>query len=313
MSTDFLANAVDTFAAQGATIPKILHQMWLDRSSDTNESPPPKYQAIGGTNSLRTLNPAYRYVFWNMQRVKQLFELPELQRWHDFYFTGLKHHIEKCDFARYALLYIYGGIYTDLDLLCVKPLDGLIAGRHFAWCEDRHGKDVYNGFLASAPRHPIWPELMNYIMYTYKNTGFVYDTTGPINIGLFAAQTRLTDRADIYVDTCVIGGLLLPSRRVCPKDSAYLELNDAAGSCWQLNPATVGAWIRGGARYQINKHCSSIMIGLLVLILLLMLAIVCLLIVVSKKPPTSITTTIPGNVVEQTSSVLPQQQMSFLE
>lgn len=90
-------------------IPKKIHQMWLDKFVRNNTEYPEKYRNLGYPKSWTDLNPDYEYTLWNWDKVHELFESPELARWRDFYYKRLEHHIEKCDFARYAILYKHGG------------------------------------------------------------------------------------------------------------------------------------------------------------------------------------------------------------
>jgi hypothetical protein len=110
-------------------IPFTIHQMWLDPSTDTNSGPSSKYATSHYTISIQNINANFQYTFWNMQKVKELFNDPKLHRWKHFYFHQLNEHIEMCDFARYALLYIHGGIYIDCDFTALQPLDPLL-GSH---------------------------------------------------------------------------------------------------------------------------------------------------------------------------------------
>ena len=48
-------------------------------------------------------------------------DLPEyIEAYNAFY-----HNVQKADFLRLALVYLYGGFYMDLDMLSLKPLDEL--------------------------------------------------------------------------------------------------------------------------------------------------------------------------------------------
>ena len=109
-----------------ARIPKIIHSMWL--SKDDEEAPCPAKFLDNPLllPSVRKNHASYEFVFWNRRKVKELFDLPELQRWRHFYFNVLNHKempwfIMCCDFARYALLFVMGGIYLDLDVTSLRP------------------------------------------------------------------------------------------------------------------------------------------------------------------------------------------------
>ncbi len=37
--------------------------------------------------------------------------------------------IQKIDFAKYCIIYTYGGVYVDMDSECLKSIDGLFTGK----------------------------------------------------------------------------------------------------------------------------------------------------------------------------------------
>lgn len=154
-------------------IPKKIHQMWLDKKTETNQTFPEKYAKNGYVQTWKTHNPELEYVFWNVQKVNKLFQHPKLARWKDFYFKTLKVWIQKCDFARYALLYVHGGLYVDVDYVCFRNASELFTNRqiglvfepieHKAPLFDR-GLRLQNGIMASVPNHPFWEVVMDHIM-----------------------------------------------------------------------------------------------------------------------------------------------------
>ena len=42
--------------------------------------------------------------------------------------------IMKIDFMKYIILYHYGGIYADMDTVCLKDIDPLIKCMHMRMC-----------------------------------------------------------------------------------------------------------------------------------------------------------------------------------
>jgi mannosyltransferase OCH1-like enzyme len=70
-------------------------------------------------------------------------------------FDGLRPGAFKADLFRYAFLYVQGGIYVDLDMLPVVPLQTLLDEHPRAQlisCRERPGiRGVWQGFLASVP------------------------------------------------------------------------------------------------------------------------------------------------------------------
>lgn len=65
----------------------------------------------------------------------------------------------RADIARYEILALFGGMYTDVDTRPLRPIEPALAGHHeFAAREDRNW--VGNTYLAAVPGHPIMHALI---------------------------------------------------------------------------------------------------------------------------------------------------------
>jgi len=82
-------------------------------------------------------------------------------------FKRLKSGAHKADLLRYALLFVYGGLYMDIKTQLIEPLNwGLFpAGSVTAVLSNAVG-GIYQGILASPPRHPLFLELIDHILAT---------------------------------------------------------------------------------------------------------------------------------------------------
>ena len=99
----------------------------------------------------------------------------------------------KCDLWRYCVLYIYGGVYVDIDTICLNPIDmvlnediefmtpidlnnGYYTGKH----------NLFNTFIASIPKHPILLECIHRVVHNIEN-GIIpvskLDVSGPGVLG----------------------------------------------------------------------------------------------------------------------------------
>jgi hypothetical protein len=285
------------------TTPHIIHQMWLDKRTEDNSEPPSKYlnDPQGRfVDSYKKWNPTYEYRFWNMKAVKALFARPEFARWRLFWESKLTFHIERCDFARYAVMYAFGGVYADLDSTCVRSLDddqGFLMNRAFTWVHDSL-KTVFNGVMASCARHEIWLQLMDFIMFNYpesKSQVFVGNTTGPDAIGRFVRLMDLDEdrRPDLFVDACHVFCPLARLKTVrasdgravhksktplsfdqagtledsCQGKLSFIVVDQLEGSRWQLQPAVVRNFVSVRV-WQPNAALFAIFLLLLVVILL---------------------------------------------
>lgn len=194
-------------------IPKILHRMWLDKSLSNNLTAPKQYDKFVSTFNIR--NPDFKILFWNMERINNLFDIyPEIQKY-KLLWNKLQYHIQKCDVARYIILYLYGGVYVDLDYTCFKNLSPLLNRElllvyESAEIKPKDIKSISNGFMGSISKHPIWLEWLDFIdlslhkISNSKNSifGNVMNTTGPHNFGTFFVNSKYSDIE--LVDTCDI-------------------------------------------------------------------------------------------------------------
>jgi inositol phosphorylceramide mannosyltransferase catalytic subunit len=190
-------------------IPKILHRMWLDKSITNNDRAPKKYDKF--IKSFDDHNPDFAVLFWNRDKIYGLFDNhPEILKYKQVW-ENLPHHIQKCDMARFIILYLYGGIYVDLDFMCFKNLSPLLnrdlllvfePREHSETWDDPVEARLYNGFIGSVPKHLFWLEWLNFIVESLKKTSDVMYTTGPVNFRLFFDQSRYNNTPT--VSTCDI-------------------------------------------------------------------------------------------------------------
>lgn len=167
--------------------PKILHQTW--KNSDIPH-PLSEYRS----KWLR-VTPEYIQKFYTDEDLRNVIRkyFPQYLTFYD----RMTHNIERVDFARYAILYQFGGVYADLDTIPIKCIDGwLSTGAIILGSEPRehakvYGRDVLicNAFMISPPQHEWWLDLMDYIVTNYKPDISPVDTTGPLVMTQFYEAT----------------------------------------------------------------------------------------------------------------------------
>jgi mannosyltransferase OCH1-like enzyme len=132
-------------------IPKIIHQTWKSKT----DFPDNFYY---GHSSFKQLNPEYKIQLTDDDdNLKHILNLtPTLI---DIY-KQFPREIYRVDFIRPILLYFFGGIYADMDFLCLKPLNkyddlsGVILGR-MGSNPDFVGS-IPNAIMASSPKEIFW-------------------------------------------------------------------------------------------------------------------------------------------------------------
>jgi inositol phosphorylceramide mannosyltransferase catalytic subunit len=100
----------------GGHIPHIIHQSWkVDEIPNTFQK---------WSDEWRRQHPDWTYMLWtddeNMLLVRKHFP------WIFEMFENLPHNIQRADIARCMYLYLYGGVYSDLDSEPLRPMDELL-------------------------------------------------------------------------------------------------------------------------------------------------------------------------------------------
>lgn len=98
----------------------------------------------------------------------------------------------KADLWRYCVLYKYGGIYTDVDTLCMHSIEPFIKDRTFVTVVDLNktpsegNYNLSNAFIASIPEHPILKGCIDRIVHQVLSNivpKSLLDRTGPGVLG----------------------------------------------------------------------------------------------------------------------------------
>lgn len=105
-------------------IPPLIHLIWLG-------SPPPQNVQLA-VSSWQKHHPTWEVKLWTE---KDLIDFRWSSPRTEAYFKNGKNWAEKSDIFRFEILYQYGGIYSDTDVICLKSLDPLLhTGAAFIAC-----------------------------------------------------------------------------------------------------------------------------------------------------------------------------------
>lgn len=134
---------------------------------------------------IKNLNPTYSYNFINFEKGKEIIK----NEYKDetikdkilYCLDNYPRYCHKSDLLRYCLLYIYGGVYIDVDLKPLLPFDEIIQDDvEFLTSFGRAGTPVYlvnntpvypvtsNGILISKKGNPILLNLINHSITNKK-------------------------------------------------------------------------------------------------------------------------------------------------
>lgn len=168
------------------SIPKVIIQSWKTK------------QLQGGmaanVEKVKSLNPDYTYMLFDDADCKA-FLLEHFGLTYVHAFEALIPGAFKCDFWRYAYLYINGGVYMDIDMVPLVPLNTLIdPDDEFVSVLDRKIPiipqcGIWQSFLAVKPKHPalLYALQISFVNIATRRQDVVEDClsiTGPIIMGI---------------------------------------------------------------------------------------------------------------------------------
>lgn len=179
------------------------------------------------------------YKFWNFNDAKNFIK-EHYPYFNDFFNNQMEYPIVKCDFFRYLIMYHFGGIYTDLDFICIRDFNlflQMFKEKQISYyphtVEDpsiilsdewlnssTFTKTIHNGILISLKeKHPFWLKLLFEIHDTYMNKQFkltckddVFTLSGPKKLLQFYNENKC-----FFSDVCI-----LPYYYFCP----YISIDE---------------------------------------------------------------------------------------
>lgn len=154
-------------------IPKIIHYCWFGKNPLDNKS-------IKCIESWKKYFPDYEIKEWNESNfdVNQCKYSAEAYKEKKWAFVS--------DYARFKILYEYGGVYFDTDVEVIKPFEDIISKGNYMGCE-RDYNSINPGLgMAVIPKLGIIKELID----EYEKSSF-YKENGDIN--LYTVVERTTD------------------------------------------------------------------------------------------------------------------------
>lgn len=175
-------------------IPPIIHQTWKKRKIPA--------WAREWHESWKTHHPQYQIMLWTDHDNRNL--VSQYAPWFLETYDAFPVHIQRVDAVRYLILYLYGGVYVDLDFECYRPLDSFL---HYDLVLSRSSnlRCITNAIMMSAPRHPFWLKLLRTIQLEpprkwYELTSYyVLRSTGPVIINRVAHEQGLFEQPGVKI------------------------------------------------------------------------------------------------------------------
>ena len=143
-------------------IPKVLHRIWL------GSNPIPEELASYG-DSWKIHHPSWDMHLWTDDKVVTLGSEETLSR--------ARNYSEKSDVLRYEILWRFGGVYIDMDVECLRPIDELLDDVSLFAAFERPGR-IGSAVVGAEPSHPAMKHAVTEIQRRV-GTGKQEEATGP--------------------------------------------------------------------------------------------------------------------------------------
>ena len=135
--------------------------------------------------SWRRQHPDWEYWLWTDRSARQLIQdrLPALLPVYDAY----PHNIQRADALRYVVLHEFGGVYADLDMESLRPLDPLTLRYACLVGQEPYAHPILdtgtqhlaiNALMACRPGHPFMRKLLDALPH-FAHMWSLLDATGP--------------------------------------------------------------------------------------------------------------------------------------
>lgn len=132
-------------------IPFIIHQIWI-QGYDKIPNNLKLYH-----DSCRIINNNFKYMFWDDKKITKLLLEHFDKEYYELY-NLYTLPAQKADLARYVIIYIYGGIYLDIDIICRKNLMMFLNYDFFFTTDVFYDlyKRYLTGIIGAKQKHPIF-------------------------------------------------------------------------------------------------------------------------------------------------------------
>jgi len=111
-------------------------------------------------------------------------------------YDRFEYPIQRADAIRYCWLYVHGGIYCDLDLEVLRPLDDLFTSNAEVYlvASGNLGSFITNSFMASKPGAQLWLDVIDEMKKPASKWWIgkhwkVMNTTGPLMLDRVAKRS----------------------------------------------------------------------------------------------------------------------------
>lgn len=204
-------------------IPQIIHYCWFGKG----QLPELAEKCIA---SWKKYCPGYEIIEWNEENydVNACAYAKEAYQEKKWAFVS--------DYARFDILYKYGGLYFDTDVEIIKPIDEIVQIGPFTGKEDEAGARVAPGLaLAAYAKYPLFKEILDYYQTQHYIVDGVYNQNTIVwYMTEILKKHGLTNSNEIQI---ISDMHIYPKRFFCPMDY-YTGALDITGDTYSIHHYT---------------------------------------------------------------------------
>lgn len=220
-------------------IPKIIHYFWFG-----SKQKPEVFQKC--FNSWKKFASDFEIKEWNYDN----FEFKDNKFFKEAYEN--KKYAFCCDVARILVLQKYGGVYLDVDVELVKPIDNLLKYDFFGGRDERNMFNTGEGF-GCIPNHPY----LNTMLLQYEkfilDGGATDEVPCPTKNEKSISDLGFSKKTDVEI---IENNIMLPKEYMCPicfekNDNYFCEktysIHHYSGS-WRTRRAIINFKLKKGEK-----------------------------------------------------------------
>lgn len=219
-------------------IPKIIHYCWFGG----NPLPPLAEKCIA---SWKKFCPDYEIKEWSESNY-DVHKIPYISQAYN-----AKKYAFVSDYARFDILYEYGGVYFDTDVEVIKPIDELLQKGPFAGIESPGSLAAGLG-IASRQREPLYKEILD----SYKSEVFI-KSNGELDLTTVVERVSNVFKNHGFKEDNIIqqveGITIYPVDFFCPKDYVTGTIN-ITGNTYTIHHYD-GSWASNAQLLYQKQRC----------------------------------------------------------
>jgi alpha 1,6-mannosyltransferase len=185
--------------AENVLISKIPQTIWQTYKTKTLSAP-----AQMALDTWTRFNPEYSHYLFDDRDIESYIR----EKWDPDYFLffqSLPIGAMKADLWRYLILATEGGIYTDIDSICLLPIQSWpIPGRtthsHVLILElDADQSHFCQWTFAASPKHPAMYSVCHYLLSQWRQRGILRNSEGTIDVLRTTGPIVFSEAIKLYI------------------------------------------------------------------------------------------------------------------